>query len=159
MGSVVGSNTVERTVPETLDDFKSVLLTSERRIHSEIGVALQKLLFGKAEIMRSCLGSHLDAALLRVANELDRVLGADVADVNGNTQSVREAYLAHCSAILGGIGNTLYAELARNLALVHYAAVGNRQALAVSRYRKSERRSRLHRADEHLCVLDRSSVV
>ena len=159
MRRVVCGDRVQCSVEKSLCYRLNVPFGAQRRIHTVVRVAPEKLLFGQREVMRRGLSRDLHSPALCVADKLDARRCADVADVYRDIVSRRESYLARCSAVLSRRGYSLYAELCGNFALVDLAAVRQKQVLAVCDYRHAELWRAVHRVSEVRRIDHGSAVV
>ena len=156
---MVGRNCVDSAVAQPGDDGKPVFLGAERRAHAVIRVAGRQFLLRQREVVGCRFRRDAHTAPLCVADHGDGVFGADVADVHRRAVSRRKGNFPRGAAVLGGRGNSLYAERRRDGSFVQQAARRKRLFLTVGANRQAEARRFLHGAGQHRRVCHRAAVV
>ena len=101
MGSVVGADGVDGSVPESLADRFPILRFPERRVHLGVGVVALALLVRQREMMGTRLSGHPDPLLLGPPNQLDRAPGRHVTEMHVTAGVLRQKNVAGHHDLLG----------------------------------------------------------
>jgi len=127
---MVGRDHVDRSVEQPLDQRVLILFRADRRVHLEAPVVLEHCVVQK-QIVRRGLAAHVDAARLRLSDQLDALLCRDVADVVAAACFLREREVARDRPPLALGRNAPEAVRERVTAPVDDPTAGKRVVLAV----------------------------
>ena len=133
-----------------LDQRLAVGLGAQRRVHLEAArVEAADLLVGEAEVVRAGLGADLDPGGLGGADDLDRLGGGEVLDVDAGVLVGGEGGVAGDHRRLRDRGDAGQAERGRDRALVHDAVAGELGVLLVQGDRAAAEALVLERPAHH----------
>ena len=133
---------------------------AQRRVHLEaVRVEAADLLVGEAEVVRAGLGADLHPGGLGGADDLDRLGGGEVLDVDAGVLVGGEGGVAGDHRRLRDRGDAGEAERRRDRALVHDAVAGELGVLLVQGDRAAAEALVLERAAHHPGAADRQAVV
>ena len=159
VGRVVCGNGVQGAVPQALNHGQTVILCAQGRIHAIVRVPLFQGLVRQGEIMGAGFRRHRNAPPLSVPNHIHGSPGAHMADMNRDPVSRRQGNLPGSAAVFRRCGDSRHAQLPGNLPLVHNAAFGQIEVLAVGRYPQAQLRGCHHGLGQEFGVLHRPAII
>ena len=159
MRRVVGGNHVNCAVEQACQQRLLVILVTKRRIHLEAPQVLQVILT-QQQIVRSSFAGDVDSLRLRLTNQRDGFLRADVADVVAAAGFAAEGNVAFNGLPFAFGRNARNAVRLCERAVMNRAACGNpAHVLAVRRNDAVRRLALLHGFAHRLGGFDPASVV
>ncbi len=144
-----------RPVDEGLD----VVVGPQRRGHLVVAVEGAQALVGQREVVRAGLAADADAALPGAADEVDAAGRGDVQDVQPAAGQLRQRDVAVDHHLLGGGRHAVQPQPHALEALVHDAAAGQVQVLAMAEHGLVEHPAIFQGAAHDLGADDRRAVV
>jgi hypothetical protein len=101
MRRMIGGNSVNGSVRQSFSKGLDMLMRPERRIHLVRRVIAEHLTRGKREVMGRDFRRHIDAALLRPANDIDGLSTGHVTDVQPGSRQLGDLDISRDNPGLG----------------------------------------------------------
>lgn len=131
MRGVIGSDNIQTSIKDPIDDGLAIRLGTQGRVHFEIGIEILAGGVCEEKVMGSGLAGDADTAFAGAPNDIDAIGGRYMLVVNVGVQGFGKDHVTPDDDIFGGGGPALETEAKGPFAFMHDRALSHAGVLAM----------------------------